>query len=34
MIGVNAPIPVPASYLSFGGTRGSAFPDLHKRGED
>jgi malonate-semialdehyde dehydrogenase (acetylating) / methylmalonate-semialdehyde dehydrogenase len=34
MIGVNVPIPVPAGYLSFGGTRGSAFGDLAMRGED
>ena len=34
MIGVNVPIPVPAGYLSFGGTRGSAFGDLQMRGDD
>ncbi len=34
MIGINVPIPVPAGYLSFGGTRGSAFADLQMRGED
>lgn len=34
MIGVNVPIPVPAGYLSFGGTRQSAFADLQMRGED
>jgi malonate-semialdehyde dehydrogenase (acetylating)/methylmalonate-semialdehyde dehydrogenase len=34
MIGVNVPIPVPAGYMSFGGTRGSAFADLQMRGED
>jgi malonate-semialdehyde dehydrogenase (acetylating)/methylmalonate-semialdehyde dehydrogenase len=34
MIGVNVPIPVPAGYLSFGGTRDSAFADLQMRGED
>jgi len=34
MIGVNVPIPVPAGYLSFGGTRGSAFADLQMRGDD
>ncbi len=34
MIGVNVPIPVPAGYLSFGGTRNSAFADLQMRGED
>ena len=34
MIGINVPIPVPAGFLSFGGTRGSAFGDLKMRGED
>jgi malonate-semialdehyde dehydrogenase (acetylating)/methylmalonate-semialdehyde dehydrogenase len=34
MIGVNVPIPVPAGFLSFGGTRESAFADLQMRGED
>jgi malonate-semialdehyde dehydrogenase (acetylating)/methylmalonate-semialdehyde dehydrogenase len=34
MIGINVPIPVPAGYLSFGGTRNSAFADLPMRGED
>ena len=34
MIGINVPIPVPAGYLSFGGTRGSSFADLQMRGED
>jgi malonate-semialdehyde dehydrogenase (acetylating)/methylmalonate-semialdehyde dehydrogenase len=34
MIGINVPIPVPAGYLSFGGTRGSVFADLQMRGED
>jgi malonate-semialdehyde dehydrogenase (acetylating)/methylmalonate-semialdehyde dehydrogenase len=34
MIGVNVPIPVPAGYLSFGGTKDSAFADLQMRGED
>ena len=34
MIGINVPIPVPAGYLSFGGTRNSAFADLQMRGED
>ena len=34
MVGVNVPIPVPAGYMSFGGTRGSAFADLQMRGED
>ncbi len=34
MIGINVPIPVPAGYLSFGGTKASAFADLQIRGED
>jgi malonate-semialdehyde dehydrogenase (acetylating) / methylmalonate-semialdehyde dehydrogenase len=34
MIGINVPIPVPAGYLSFGGTRGSAFADVQMRGDD
>ena len=34
MVGINVPIPVPAGFLSFGGTRGSAFADLQMRGED
>jgi malonate-semialdehyde dehydrogenase (acetylating)/methylmalonate-semialdehyde dehydrogenase len=34
MIGVNVPIPVPAGYLSFGGTKQSAFADLQMRGDD
>jgi malonate-semialdehyde dehydrogenase (acetylating)/methylmalonate-semialdehyde dehydrogenase len=34
MIGINVPIPVPAGYMSFDGTRGSAFADLQMRGED
>jgi malonate-semialdehyde dehydrogenase (acetylating)/methylmalonate-semialdehyde dehydrogenase len=34
MIGINVPIPVPAGYMSFGGTRGSAFADLQMRGDD
>jgi malonate-semialdehyde dehydrogenase (acetylating)/methylmalonate-semialdehyde dehydrogenase len=34
MIGVNVPIPVPAGYLSFGGTKESAFADLQMRGDD
>jgi malonate-semialdehyde dehydrogenase (acetylating) / methylmalonate-semialdehyde dehydrogenase len=34
MIGVNVPIPVPAGYLSFGGSKKSAFGDLAMRGED
>jgi malonate-semialdehyde dehydrogenase (acetylating)/methylmalonate-semialdehyde dehydrogenase len=31
---IDAPIPVPAGYLSLGGTRGSAFADPPMRGED
>jgi malonate-semialdehyde dehydrogenase (acetylating)/methylmalonate-semialdehyde dehydrogenase len=34
MIGINVPIPVPAGYLSFGGTRSSVFADVQMRGED
>jgi len=34
MIGVNVPIPVPAGYLSFGGTKASTFSDLQMRGDD
>ncbi len=34
MIGINVPIPVPAGYLSFGGTRNSVFADVQMRGED
>jgi malonate-semialdehyde dehydrogenase (acetylating)/methylmalonate-semialdehyde dehydrogenase len=34
MIGVNVPIPVPAGYMSFTGTRESAIGDLAMRGED
>ena len=34
MIGINVPIPVPAGFMSFGGTRGSAFADLQMRGDD
>ena len=34
MVGINVPIPVPAGYLSFGGTELSAFADLQMRGED
>ncbi len=34
MIGVNVPIPVPAGYLSFGGSKESALGDLAMRGED
>jgi malonate-semialdehyde dehydrogenase (acetylating)/methylmalonate-semialdehyde dehydrogenase len=34
MIGVNVPIPVPAGYLSFSGSKESALGDLAMRGED
>ena len=34
MVGVNVPIPVPAGYLSFSGTKESAMGDLPMRGED
>ena len=34
MVGVNVPIPVPAGYLSFGGSKESALGDLAMRGED
>jgi malonate-semialdehyde dehydrogenase (acetylating) / methylmalonate-semialdehyde dehydrogenase len=34
MIGVNVPIPVPAGYLSFAGSKESAIGDLAMRGED
>jgi malonate-semialdehyde dehydrogenase (acetylating)/methylmalonate-semialdehyde dehydrogenase len=34
MIGINVPIPVPAGYMSFGGSKKSAFGDLKMRGED
>ena len=34
MVGINVPIPVPAGYLSFGGSKLSAFGDLKMRGED
>jgi malonate-semialdehyde dehydrogenase (acetylating)/methylmalonate-semialdehyde dehydrogenase len=34
MIGVNVPIPVPAGYMSFGGSKESAIGDLAMRGED
>jgi malonate-semialdehyde dehydrogenase (acetylating)/methylmalonate-semialdehyde dehydrogenase len=34
MIGVNVPIPVPAGYMSFTGTKESAIGDLAMRGED
>jgi malonate-semialdehyde dehydrogenase (acetylating)/methylmalonate-semialdehyde dehydrogenase len=34
MIGVNVPIPVPAGFLSFSGSKESAMGDLPMRGED
>jgi malonate-semialdehyde dehydrogenase (acetylating)/methylmalonate-semialdehyde dehydrogenase len=34
MVGVNVPIPVPVSYHSFGGWKGSLFGDLHMYGPD
>ncbi|MFN7143785.1 MAG: CoA-acylating methylmalonate-semialdehyde dehydrogenase [Myxococcota bacterium] len=34
MVGVNVPIPVPVSYYSFGGWRGSLFGDVHMYGPD
>ena len=34
MVGINVPIPVPVSYYSFGGWRGSLFGDLHMYGPD
>ena len=34
MIGVNVPIPVPAGYMSFSGSKASSFGDLAMRGED
>ncbi|HEY6058346.1 MAG TPA: CoA-acylating methylmalonate-semialdehyde dehydrogenase [Candidatus Limnocylindrales bacterium] len=34
MVGINVPIPVPVGYLSFGGSKLSAFGDLKMRGED
>jgi malonate-semialdehyde dehydrogenase (acetylating)/methylmalonate-semialdehyde dehydrogenase len=32
MIGINVPIPVPVSYYSFGGFKGSSFGDLKAHG--
>ena len=32
MVGVNVPIPVPMSFYSFGGWKGSLFGDLHMHG--
>jgi malonate-semialdehyde dehydrogenase (acetylating)/methylmalonate-semialdehyde dehydrogenase len=34
MIGVNVPIPVPAGYMSFSGSKDSAIGDMAMRGED
>ncbi len=34
MIGVNVPIPVPAGFMSFSGSKDSAIGDLPMRGED
>lgn len=34
MVGINVPIPVPVSYYSFGGWRGSLFGDLHMYGPE
>jgi malonate-semialdehyde dehydrogenase (acetylating)/methylmalonate-semialdehyde dehydrogenase len=34
MIGVNAPIPTPLAYYTFGGWKRSAFGDLNQHGED
>ncbi len=34
MIGVNVPIPVPAGFMSFSGSKESAIADLPMRGED
>ncbi len=34
MIGVNVPIPVPAGYMSFSGSKESAIGDMAMRGED
>ena len=34
MVGVNVPLPVPASYHSFGGWKRSLFGDLHAYGPD
>ena len=32
MVGINVPIPVPVSYYSFGGWKGSLFGDTHMYG--
>jgi len=34
MVGINVPIPVPVSYLSFGGWKSSLFGDLHMYGPE
>ena len=34
MVGLNVPIPVPVSYYSFGGWKGSLFGDLHMYGPE
>ncbi|MGH9055506.1 MAG: aldehyde dehydrogenase family protein, partial [Acidimicrobiales bacterium] len=34
MVGVNVPIPVPVSYYSFGGWKGSLFGDTNVYGQD
>ena len=34
MVGINVPIPVPVSYYSFGGWRGSLFGDTHMYGPE
>jgi malonate-semialdehyde dehydrogenase (acetylating)/methylmalonate-semialdehyde dehydrogenase len=34
MVGINVPIPVPVSYYSFGGWKGSLFGDSHAHGTE
>src|SRR5262249_32095988 len=34
MVGINVPIPVPVSFYSFGGWKGSLFGDLHMYGPE
>jgi malonate-semialdehyde dehydrogenase (acetylating)/methylmalonate-semialdehyde dehydrogenase len=34
MVGINVPIPVPMSYYSFGGWKGSLFGDIHMHGPE
>ena len=34
IVGINVPIPVPTSFYSFGGWKGSLFGDLHVYGMD